>query len=50
MIRKIIEGRISPLNKLMVRLDQTSGYGYQLQGKKFWKMSGQKTITARESL
>jgi reductive dehalogenase len=50
MIRKIIEGRISPLNRLMVRFDQVSGYGYQLQDKKFWKMNGQKTITARESI
>ena len=50
MIRKIIEGRVEPLNKLMVHLDQSSGYGQQLQDKQFWKKDGQKTITARESM
>lgn len=50
MIRKIIEGRIRPLNKLMVHLDQSSGYGQQLQDEEFWKMDGQKTITARKSM
>ncbi|UCE42414.1 MAG: reductive dehalogenase [Candidatus Aminicenantes bacterium] len=50
MIRKIIETKISPLNKLMVRLDQASGYGHQLQDTEFWKMDGHKTITARESM
>ena len=50
MIRKVIESRVSPLNKLMVQLDQASGYGQQLQDKKFWKMDGSKTITARESM
>jgi reductive dehalogenase len=50
MIRKIIETKILPLNKLMVRLDQASGYGQQLQDTEFWKMDGHKTITARESM
>ena len=50
MIRKIIEAKISPLNKLMVRLDQASGYGNQLQDTEFWKRDGHKTITARESM
>ena len=50
MIRKVIEAKISPLNKLMVRLDQASGYGHQLQGTEFWKRDGNKTITARESM
>ena len=50
MIRKIIEGRVGLLNNLMVYLDQSSGYGQQLQGEEFWKMNGQKTITARESM
>jgi reductive dehalogenase len=50
MIRQIIEGRVSPVNKLMVSLDQASGYGQQLQDEKFWKLNGQKTITARESM
>jgi reductive dehalogenase len=50
MIRGIIDARISPLNKLMVRLDQASGYGRQLQDTEFWKRDGHKTITARESM
>jgi hypothetical protein len=50
MIRNIIDARVSPLNKLMVRLDQTSGYGRQLQDTEFWKRDGHKTITARESM
>jgi reductive dehalogenase len=50
MIRKIIEAKVSPLNKLMIRLDQASGYGRQLQDTEFWKRDGHKTITARESM
>lgn len=50
MIRKIIKTRVSPLSKLMVELDQASGYGQQLQDTEFWKMDGHKTITARESM
>jgi epoxyqueuosine reductase len=50
MIRKVIAAKISPLNKAMVRLDQASGYGHQLQDTEFWKMDGHKTITGRESM
>lgn len=50
MIRKIIEGRIQPLNNLMVTLDQASGYGQQLQDTDFWKLDGQKNITSREAM
>jgi reductive dehalogenase len=50
LIRKVIETKMAPLNKLMVRLDQASGYGRQLQNTEFWKRDGQKTITARESM
>jgi reductive dehalogenase len=50
MIRKVIESRVNPLNKLMVQLDQASGYGQQFQDKEFWKRDGNKTITARESM
>ncbi len=50
MIRVIIAGRAKPLNNLMVTLDQASGYGHQLQGADFWKLDGQKNITARESM
>lgn len=50
MIRQIIKGRVGNLNKLMVNLDQASGYGEQLQDTEFWKMDGKKCITARESM
>jgi epoxyqueuosine reductase len=49
-IRKSIEGRIGPLNTLMVTLDQASGYGQQLQNREFWSMDGTKCITSRESM
>ncbi|MFC2164476.1 reductive dehalogenase [Acidobacteriota bacterium] len=49
-IRKVIEGRINPVNRLMVNLDQASGYGEQLPAKEFWAKDGQKSITSRESM
>jgi reductive dehalogenase len=49
-IRKTIEGRIGPVNNLMVTLDQASGYGRQIQDREFWSRDGQKSITARESM
>lgn len=33
-----------------VTFDRASGYGHQLQAKDFWKMDGQESITARESV
>lgn len=50
MIRKIIEGRINPLNKVMVNLDQSSGYGRQVPDTEFWKLDGSKTICGREKM
>jgi epoxyqueuosine reductase len=50
MIRTAIKGRIAPLNRMMVTLDQASGYGLQIHDSQFWKMNGQKSITARESM
>jgi reductive dehalogenase len=50
MIRTAIQGKIDPLNRVMVTLDQASGYGQQLQDTEFWKMDGQKSITAREHM
>ena len=50
MIRKFIEARVIPMNKVMATLDQASGYGRQLQDTEFWKMGGHKTITGRESM
>jgi reductive dehalogenase len=49
-IRKVIDGRVDPVNKLMVNLDQASGYGQQLSDKQFWAMGGTKCITSRESM
>lgn len=50
MVRLVIKGRVSPANKLMISLDQASGYGRQLQNSEFWKRDGHKCITARESM
>jgi len=50
MIRKVIESRVGPVNRVMVNLDQASGYGQQMPDKKFWAMDGQKSITSRESM
>ena len=50
MIRGVIQGRIKPLNNIMVGLDQASGYGRPLSYRKFWKMDGSKSITAREKM
>ncbi len=49
-VRKAIEGRIGPVNSLMVTLDQASGYGRQLQDREFWLLDGSKCITSRESM
>ena len=48
MSRKIIEGNFGVLGKMMVTLDQASGYGVQLQDTEFWKMNGSKTIAGRD--
>jgi reductive dehalogenase len=50
LIRKAIEGRISPLNNVMVTLDQASGYGRQVPAADFWRRDGHKAITAREKM
>ena len=46
----VVEGESGALNKLMVRFDQASGYGVQVEGDAFWKMDGSKSITAREKM
>ncbi len=48
--RKIIDGRIGVLDKVMVTLDQAGGYGEQIQDTEFWKLKGDKCITAREEM
>jgi len=50
MIRLGIKTRIRPLGKMMVVLDQASNYGVQTQSGNFWKLKGENSITARESL
>ena len=49
-IRTAIDGRISSADRIMVRLDQASGYGRQVADTEFWKMDGSKSITAREKM
>ncbi len=49
-IREMIEGRLITADRLMVTLDQASGYGVQTEDTEFWKMDGQKSITAREKM
>jgi len=50
MIRGMIEGRLVGADKVMVQLDQASGYGVQVEDREFWKMDGSKSITARERM
>jgi reductive dehalogenase len=50
LIRTAIGGRISPLNSVMVTLDQASGYGRQVPATDFWRRDGHKAITAREKM
>jgi reductive dehalogenase len=48
-IRGLIEGRIKSADRIMVGLDQASGYGRQVEDTEFWKMDGQQSITARDT-
>ena len=50
MIRGMSEGRMVSADKVMVKLDQASGYGKQVQDREFWKMDGSQSITAREKM
>jgi reductive dehalogenase len=50
MIRLAIEGRIGAADRVMVSLDQASGYGQQAEDSEFWEMDGSKSITAREKM
>jgi epoxyqueuosine reductase len=49
-MRLIINGKIESLDQVMVTLDQASGYGKQIHSDEWWKLDGQKSITARESM
>jgi len=50
MIRGMIEGRMVSADRVMVKLDQASGYGKQVQDTEFWKLDGPHSITAREKM
>jgi len=50
MIRDMIGGRIVSADKVMVKLDQASGYGKETQDTEFWRMDGSQSITAREKM
>lgn len=49
LIRSGIKTRYGFLDKIMVTLDQASGYGEQVQATEFWKKDGSNSIHARES-
>ncbi len=48
--RLVVKGKMPALDRLMVSLDQGSGYGEQLSDKEFWQRDGRKSITGRESM
>lgn len=48
LIRKNINLKVKPLDKLMVTFDQASGYGKQIQNSEFWEKDGLASITARD--
>jgi hypothetical protein len=48
MIREVIKGKNEVLNKVMVTLDQASGYGKEVPDTEFWKLDGSRCITARD--
>ena len=49
-IRTMIEGRLVSADRIMVELDQASGYGQEQPGEEFWKQDGSRRITAREKM
>ena len=49
-IREGIKLRSVGLDKVMVEMDQASGYGEQLPDTEFWKKDGSASITAREKM
>lgn len=49
LIRQTIKQRIGILDKIMVTFDKAGGYGRQLPARKFWKMNGSESITARDN-
>lgn len=49
-IREGISLRSKNMGKLMVKMDQASGYGVQSQNTEFWQKDGSKSITAREEM
>lgn len=47
-IRESINLKIKPLDAIMVKLDQASGYGEQKSSEYFWNLSGENCITSRD--
>jgi hypothetical protein len=50
MIRGMVEGRMVSADRVMVKLDQASGYGKQTEDTEFWKLDGPYSITAGEKM
>ncbi len=48
MIRGVIQGKITLLDKIMVTFDQASGYGRKISDSEFWNSDGSRCITSRE--
>ena len=46
--RQIIEAGNGLANSAMVKMDQASGYGTQVEDTEFWELTGEDTITGRE--
>ena len=47
-IRGAINLKAKPLDNLMVKMDQASGYGKQVDDSIFWRMDGRQSITSRD--
>lgn len=49
-VRGAIKLKVKPMNSVMTKLDQASGYGQQMDSRDFWKRDGSKKITSREKM
>ena len=49
MIRIMVMRRVKPIDKMLVTLDQASGYGRQVPDTEFWKSDGNDCITTRDA-
>ena len=48
LIRQGIKTKIEPANKIMVKLDEVSGYGTHTDEHEFWSSNGDNKITTRK--